>query len=270
MDKVTFGFTTTTHVTWFPTTERRSVRNITCVVQNSHKIVIVGAGLAGLSLCYHLINTLEGRTHCRITLVDPQVPGKGGASAVAAGLVHPFSPRSKLAWCGQEAFQSARKLIQTVEAQTNQKVVSTSGIMRLSLTQKQHEAFKKAEVPFQANTAISGLLQREAFTINTSRYLSALWDLCQRSGQVEWKKLQVNTLQQILSLDWFQHVVICAGANSPFIQGLERTIPILPCFGRNFKYHFKHMIETKPLLKIPVICGKYLIPQHNAEPFQNS
>ena len=48
----------------------------------SHRIGVIGGGLAGLSIAYHL---LEKSPSSDITIIDPRSPGTGGASAVAGG-----------------------------------------------------------------------------------------------------------------------------------------------------------------------------------------
>ena len=49
------------------------------------KIAIIGAGLSGLSVAWHL----SLHRQCAITLFDPQGIA-GGASGIAAGLMHPY------------------------------------------------------------------------------------------------------------------------------------------------------------------------------------
>ena len=48
----------------------------------SHRIAVIGGGLAGLSTAYHI---LEKSLSTDITIFDRQPPGVGGASAVAGG-----------------------------------------------------------------------------------------------------------------------------------------------------------------------------------------
>jgi hypothetical protein len=80
------------------------------------KVAIIGGGLAGLSTAYHLLlhNTLnnnkEGGIH--ITIYDTAKVGEGGASSVAGGLLHPFSPRGKLIHYGLCALDATNYLIQ--------------------------------------------------------------------------------------------------------------------------------------------------------------
>lgn len=68
---------------------------------------VVGAGFAGLATAYHL--TAFGSD---VTIFDPSEVGTGGASSVAAGLLHPLTPRGKLIWKGEEGFVAAKELIE--------------------------------------------------------------------------------------------------------------------------------------------------------------
>jgi len=110
-------------------------RNIlVCRVENYHKIAIVGCGIAGISLCYYLCKlSAELQKPCHITVFDPCQPGSGGASRVAAGLLHPFSPSSKLLWNGLEAFRLATQVIRHVESQLGTNIIQNWGIWKFTL-----------------------------------------------------------------------------------------------------------------------------------------
>lgn len=68
---------------------------------------VVGGGFAGLATAYHLASFGSD-----VTVFDPNEVGTGGASAVAAGLLHPLTPRGKLIWKGEEGFAAAKELIE--------------------------------------------------------------------------------------------------------------------------------------------------------------
>ena len=61
----------------------------------ANNVAVVGGGLAGLSVSYQLLEKSRG-TKMQLTIIDKNLPGEGGASSVAGGLLHPFSPRGKL------------------------------------------------------------------------------------------------------------------------------------------------------------------------------
>lgn len=60
-----------------------------------NNVAVVGGGLAGLSVSFQLLEKSRG-TKMQLTIIDKNLPGEGGASSVAGGLLHPFSPRGKL------------------------------------------------------------------------------------------------------------------------------------------------------------------------------
>ncbi|GJQ11829.1 hypothetical protein GpartN1_g3620.t1 [Galdieria partita] len=250
-----------------------------CKVEQYHRIAIIGCGIAGVSLCYYLCRlSADLEKSCHITVFDPYRPGNGGASRVAAGLLHPFSPNSKLLWKGQEAFSSATQLIRLVENELSSKLVQNNGIIRLALTQKQHRRLQQASISLPHvvqlfedkdlyhvlgwnSSAISGLLLKDAYTIKTTEYLDGLWNLCMQFGIVEWRPETVTHLQTFKQTKEFEDVVICAGADTNFIEGLSEQVPITRSFGRNLYYRWNGTMTN--ILKMPIICGKYLIPDEN-------
>jgi len=251
-------------------------RNIlVCRVENYHKIAIVGCGIAGISLCYYLCKlSAELQKPCHITVFDPCQPGSGGASRVAAGLLHPFSPSSKLLWNGLEAFRLATQVIRHVESQLGTNIIQNWGIMRLALTEKQHRQLEQAVVSFPHrvqlfqgvdldhilgwnSSAISGLLLKDACTIHTGEYIRGLFQLCMQLGRVEWRPEIVRHVEDLKQTNEFQDIVFCTGADINFIGGISGHVSITRSFGRNFYYH---QGETNLPLKVPIICGRYLIP----------
>lgn len=71
------------------------------------RCAVIGGGFAGLATAYHL-----AAFGSDVTVFDPHEVGTGGASAVAAGLLHPLTPRGKLIWKGEEGFRAAKDLIE--------------------------------------------------------------------------------------------------------------------------------------------------------------
>ena len=71
----------------------QQLRKISVSIHAKSKIAIIGGGLAGLSVAFHLLTQRNERNAdsvgLAITVIDKSLPGKGGASAVAGGYV-PF------------------------------------------------------------------------------------------------------------------------------------------------------------------------------------
>lgn len=71
------------------------------------RCAVVGGGFAGLATAYHL-----AAFGSDVTIFDPNEVGTGGSSAVAAGLLHPLTPRGKLIWKGEEGIAASKELIE--------------------------------------------------------------------------------------------------------------------------------------------------------------
>jgi glycine/D-amino acid oxidase-like deaminating enzyme len=104
------------------------------------KICIVGGGLGGLSIASKLAS--KDRT---LVMYDPHEPGYGGASAVAAGLLHPLTPKGNIIWKGDEGLESTEKLISSVEQFSKQKIQhKEKEIIRPLHEDFQYERYKKS------------------------------------------------------------------------------------------------------------------------------
>lgn len=86
------------------------------VARGKH-VVVVGGGMAGLAVTYHLLNQTRGdASPLRITIVDSHQVGCGGATAAMAGLLHPCNPRGKKMWSGDAGMRSSLSLIRAAAA----------------------------------------------------------------------------------------------------------------------------------------------------------
>ncbi|GJD12619.1 hypothetical protein Gasu2_66930 [Galdieria sulphuraria] len=149
--------------------------------------------------------------------------------------------------------------------------------MRLALTEKQHKKLQQASISlphlvqlfhckdlYQVlgwnSSAMSGLLLKDAYTIQTRKYLEGLWNLCMQFGIVEWRPETISHLKVFEQTNEFHDVVICAGADTNSIKGLSEQVSITRSFGRNLYYRWNGTMDKLDVLKMPIICGKYLIP----------
>jgi glycine/D-amino acid oxidase-like deaminating enzyme len=180
---------------------------------------IVGAGLAGLSLAFHL--SRKGDT--RVTLFDPVGAG-GGASGVATGLLHPFPAKSaRRSWKAAEAMASSLALISIAEAELGSPVAENSGVLRLAVTEEQEKDFRERAATDPAaiwrgseevvslipevTGIFGGLWIPSGVAVYTAQYLQGLLLACQRQGVT----LRRQEIQSLVELNHFDAVALAAG-----------------------------------------------------------
>ena len=94
------------------------------------RVAVVGGGLAGLGTAVHLLSAADSPLTA-LHVYDAAVPGEGGASAVAAGLLHPFTPRSKEIWRGSDGYAASFELLRSEFGQNSGKSDRKSKIENL-------------------------------------------------------------------------------------------------------------------------------------------
>ncbi|KAJ4816389.1 FAD-dependent oxidoreductase-like protein [Rhynchospora pubera] len=176
---------------------------------SSTRYAILGAGFAGLSVAWHLLKHTQKGSHVCVDIFDETGIG-GGASGVAGGLLHPYSPKAKLLWKGAEFWKECLELLAVAEQANNAQriketdcvdggIVLRRGILRPATSQKNVEILienassclescilqtldeKAAQflipglcAPFDLAIYMPG-----AVSIQPKRYLQALFSACQ-------------------------------------------------------------------------------------------
>src|SRR5579864_6815899 len=88
------------------------------------KIAIIGAGLSGLSLAWHLIDSAS------VTLFDHKGIG-GGASGIAAGLMHPYPGQQGLrSFLATEGLLATKRLLAVAQKKSALPLALENGIIR--------------------------------------------------------------------------------------------------------------------------------------------
>lgn len=258
------------------------------------RIAVVGAGLAGLAVTYHLLHSTRrvakkrdfDHTQIQVTVFDPAEPGTAGGTRVAAGLLHPFTPRvKKKAWHAKKGIPGALHLIEQAQPFAERDLIRKCGVLRPALDDRAADDHVVAArrypgevelwdadrvremVPGLAGERGAAFL-KQAVVVDTKRYARALAAACNDSGRVEWRREAVAHARDLLSGDdgkLFGAVVLTAGAAMKTIGGLE-TIPLTPCRGQNvFLSPTSDATVTPPF---PILSGKYLVPDFFDSPSQ--
>ena len=252
-------------------------------VSQPTRIAIVGGGLAGLGTAAQVV--VEAGTKLEaLHIYDAALPGEGGASAVAAGLLHPFTPRSKEIWQGTKGYAASLALLQKVEAIIGP-VSSASGLLRLAMSQDQAGALQDAiadssgavaaleqrwlsneAAQLRAGPAVGGvgaLYAEAAITVDVPAYIRGLWALCESQtgpGVTKWCQENVESLSSLLHAPAptaYDAIVVCLGSRVTGLAGLS-ALPLTPCRGQNL------IFSNDAGLRAPVISGKYLVPVNGA------
>lgn len=246
------------------------------------RVAVIGGGLAGLGCAFHLLN-MTANQPMQLDIFDPAEPGCGGASAVAAGLLHPFRPNGREIWMGAEGFEATSELIRAVEQEIGETVSSRSGLLRLAMDGEQADTLQQAAADAEGvdtarpvamswhTTAEAELLgggaglgglgaafAPAALTVDTPRYLRGLWRVCQRlaeagGGEAAWHARGLSALDE-LSGGEYDAVVVAAGARTAVDLVELRGLPLRQCRGHNL------LLRNDAKLRRPLICGKYLVP----------
>ena len=253
----------------------------------SHRIGIIGGGLAGLSTAYHI---LEKCPSADVTIIDRNSPGAGGASSVAGGLLHPLSPKGKLAFRGLDGLASSNKLV-SAASQFEDNVVLRNKIYRIANKENQIAAFQKTarELPefatwidpdssamqddkdlwegeyFGREKEVLGALKLsgDCKVLHMKSYLKGLWSYCESvgSGTKTWEICK--DADNMDSDEWkdnladYDCVVFSAGSGLFHSSLLEQTeYPMTLVRGQSIEMTMKD--TTTPWNAI--LCGKYVSP----------
>ncbi len=183
-------------------------------------VAIIGAGFAGLSVCFYLLEK-----NYEVTLFDPSRIGQN-ASSIATGLMHPyigkFPKRSKFA---SEGMESTKKLLQISQDALNQKVFDEGGIFRPAMTLAQKKAFQRicrkyedaewfdeeqVQKKIPEIAPFGGMFIKSGITVNSKLYMQGLLQTVIERG-AERVMQKVHSLEE---LEDFDEIVITAGFES--------------------------------------------------------
>lgn len=231
---------------------------------------IIGGGLAGLATAFHLI---EKKPSVNLTIIDKALPGEGGASSVAGGLLHPLTPRGKLAFLGIEGVEASKALVESA-AEFKKDIVLRDEIYRVALNDKHESALKGAasshpefcewldthELEWDtSSSSVLGALRIHGSgcnVIHVPSYLEGLWSACESRGPGEriWA-LEENCNDWKERLSEFDAVVLSAGAGLFQDAVVKQEMPVQLVRGQSIELNLRNKQFEEVRL-----CGKYASP----------
>jgi glycine/D-amino acid oxidase-like deaminating enzyme len=180
------------------------------------KIAILGAGFAGLSAAWHLLQ----KAPCEVIIYDPRGIG-GGASGIATGLMHPYTgEQGRRSVLASEGIAASKKLIQTVEQTLNRKICIQQGILRYVQNEEQRRMFLGHSQTYGDVQPLSEdcFWVESGMTIDCPLYLQGLWQLIEARGA----RLIREEITDLSALEHFDKILIAAGAGAQKFSELNR------------------------------------------------
>lgn len=260
-------------------------------------IGIVGGGLAGLSLTYHLLlkaKSLHNINNIQITILDQaKTPGTMGASSVAGGLLHPFTPRGKLVHFGLEGLEVTNQLLHAA-LRHEPKCILRDCMYRAALSEKHVHQLRQTVEQFpelaqwlsarELKDACGAVYNVDALggirmangckVVHVPTYLSGLWQACRELAcassemNVHWRQTVAGINGKNFEGREFDTVVLAAGSGIVQDDMLDNfdcnnadILPVTLVRGQSVELAMK-MPHNNACSAQPqaVLCGKYVAP----------
>jgi glycine/D-amino acid oxidase-like deaminating enzyme len=132
------------------------------------KVLVRGAGFAGLACCWHLLEAGH-----QVSLYDPKGIG-GGASGISPGLLHRY-PGAKPRRADDTP---TRELLHIAGPDSH----TPKPVLRIPQTPEQEAAFRALATQYDDLSYENGLLIHSALTVHPLPYLNGLWHACLTRG----------------------------------------------------------------------------------------
>ncbi|MDR2539221.1 MAG: FAD-binding oxidoreductase [Chlamydiales bacterium] len=176
------------------------------------RIAIIGAGFSGLAVAWNLLNFKN-----QVVVFDPL---SGGASSIAAGLLHPYvGEEGRRSLFATEAMQRAEDLLH-IAKRSLKKEIYKEGIIRIAQNEKQRKAYKNHCVVFKDVVDLGNdhFLIKSGKTIFCKRYLKGMrLAIIEKGGQFVAEK--ITELEQLKDFD---RIVVAAGASIRYFSEFEQ------------------------------------------------
>ena len=188
-------------------------------------------------------------------------------------LLHPLTPRGKIAYLGLEGLTASSALIE--EASRFEKdTILRDEIFRVALTDDHVKALKQAKVALPDQTqwiesneldwktpSLLGALRIHSggcLVVHMPTYLKGLWSACRTKGQADWvveSDFTANDFNWKERLASFDTVVLCAGSGLFQNSIVKNKMPMQIVRGQSIELSLGERTFQDALL-----CGKYVSP----------
>ena len=170
------------------------------------RIAIIGAGFSGLSVAWHLLQ----RQPCEVVIFDSKGIG-GGASGIAAGLLHPYvGEEGRRSLFASEGIEAAEELIAVSERQLGTSIANREGILRYATDPALKQLLDSHCQTFQdiRPHGEDCFLIESGITVDCPNYLEGLWGAIHAKGG----KFVLEQVAHLNALEGFDHIIVAAGA----------------------------------------------------------
>lgn len=228
--------------------------------ENQRKVAIVGAGFSGLAVAWQLL-----QFSFSVTIFDVIGIG-GGASGIAAGLMHPYPGlHAKLNWMGLEGCHATQQLLKVAENALGHSVYQCNGLLRVAITEEQQKNYRNCSIKHSEVVGMTadecskllpsivpheGIFIPSGMVINSALYLEGLWQACSKKGG----RLIKEKITHLNQLKEFDAIVIAAGVSTQLL--LEEKLPLAAVKGQIIELFWPKEIAPP---SIPINSQAYLL-----------